>query len=73
MQKNEQDFSCNSLKNYYGKLSKGEKSKLLTYLSKEYGIPSATLQAKFSQRTPFRYMEVKMFSMEIEAEGWRKV
>lgn len=47
----------NSIVDAYASLKKGEKSKLLNYLSRRYELSSSTMVAKFNHRATFTRVE----------------
>lgn len=66
-------FDENSIKDYYLNLTKGEKSKLITYLSNKYHFVASTLQAKFRGYTGcnFKAFEIDAIGKELKSNKWR--
>lgn len=71
MQENDVKKSAITINDYYAKLTKTEKSHILTYLIAHYGFRYNTIQQKLTGKSDFNPRDLLVVKTVINEELWR--
>lgn len=71
MQENDVKKSAITINDYYAKLTKTEKSQILTYLIAHYGFRYNTIQQKLTGKSEFNPRDLLVVKTVIKEELWR--
>lgn len=71
MQENDVKKSAITINDYYAKLTKTEKSQILTYLIAHYGFRYNTIQQKLTGKSDFNPRDMLVVKTVINEELWR--
>lgn len=71
MQENDVKKSAITINDYYAKLTKTEKSQILTYLIAHYGFRYNTIQQKLTGKSDFNPRDLLVVKTVINEELWR--
>lgn len=71
MQENDVKKSARTINDYYAKLSKNEKSQILTYLITHYGFRYNTIQQKLTGKSEFNPRDLLVVKTVIKEDLWR--
>lgn len=71
MQENDVKKSAITINDYYAKLSKNEKSQILTYLISHYGFRYNTIQQKLTGKSDFNPRDLLVVKTVIKEDLWR--